>query len=128
MDLEKAIKHLEETLDDPTRDWPCAACRAEHEQLMGWLRELQILRAQAEAEKNEPLTLEELRKMDGKPVWVKPLVGWKTEPFWAIVHAPYVSDGRLSNDPERCVLSLGGPGAYWTDWIAYRRKPEDPLC
>ncbi len=73
---------------------------------------------------NLPLTMEELREMDGEPVWVKPLVGWKTEPFWAIVHGRDVSDGRLSNDPERCVLSLGDTGAYWTDWLAYRRKED----
>ncbi len=57
MTLEEAIKHLEETLDDPTRVWSCAACKAEHEQLLGWLRELQALRAQAEAEKAGKLVL-----------------------------------------------------------------------
>ncbi len=90
-----------------------------------YVEALAALRAKQEAEKNDPLTLDELREMDGEPVWVKPLVGWKTEPFWAIVHGRDVSDGRLSNDPERCVLSLGDPGAYWTDWLAYRRKPEE---
>jgi len=30
----------------------------------------ELLRARTEAEKNAPLTLEELRKMDGKPVYV----------------------------------------------------------
>lgn len=33
------------------------------------------LRAQQEAEKNEPLTLEEMRKMDGEPVYVVPQNG-----------------------------------------------------
>ncbi len=28
------------------------------------------LRAQQEAEKNDPLTMDELREMDGEPVWV----------------------------------------------------------
>ncbi len=32
--------------------------------------------AQAEAESNEPLTLEQLQDMDGDPVWVKPLGVW----------------------------------------------------
>ncbi len=34
------------------------------------------LRAQAETEKAEPLTLKQLCEMDGEPVWVKPLGVW----------------------------------------------------
>ncbi len=31
---------------------------------------LEVLHSQAETEKNEPLTLEDLRQMDGDPVWI----------------------------------------------------------
>lgn len=44
MTLEEAIKHLEESLADPGHDWGCEECKAEHEQLAEWLRELKELR------------------------------------------------------------------------------------
>ena len=39
MTLEEAIKHLEESLADPGHDWGCEECKAEHEQLLEWLKE-----------------------------------------------------------------------------------------
>lgn len=44
MKLEEAIIHLEETLADPSHVWSCSECRAEHEQLLEWLKELLRLR------------------------------------------------------------------------------------
>lgn len=44
MTLEEAIKHLEESLADPGHDWGCEECKAEHEQLLEWLKEFKILR------------------------------------------------------------------------------------
>lgn len=44
MKLEEAIKHLEETLSNPNHEWSCAECKAEHEQLLKWLKELKALR------------------------------------------------------------------------------------
>ena len=44
MTLEEAIKHLEETLSNPNHEWSCAECKAEHEQLLAWLKELKELR------------------------------------------------------------------------------------
>lgn len=64
---------------------------------------------------NEPLTLEELRKMDGEPVWVTPLG------FWALVIAkPGKRVQLISNDGETVwadkEIELVGP--------IYRRPPE----
>ena len=58
----------------------------------------------AESESNEPLTLDELREMDGEPVW--------------IVNVSYcMEEPNLDDyDPEE---KLGIAG-----WRAYRRKPE----
>lgn len=39
MDLESAIKHLEESLADTTHKWGCGECKAEHEQLLEWLED-----------------------------------------------------------------------------------------
>lgn len=64
---------------------------------------------------NEPLTLEQLREMDGEPVWVTPLG------FWALVIAKPGERVRLmSNDGETVwadkEIELVGP--------VYRRPPE----
>ena len=40
MKLEEAIKHLEKTLDDKSKEWNCNECRQEHEELLGFLKEL----------------------------------------------------------------------------------------
>ena len=44
MTLEEAIIHLQETLEDKNHEWSCEACKAEHEQLLTWLKELKIRR------------------------------------------------------------------------------------
>lgn len=64
---------------------------------------------------NEPLTLDELREMDGEPVWVTPLG------FWALVIAkPGKRVQLISNDGETVwadkEIELVGP--------IYRRPPE----
>lgn len=48
MKLEEAIDHLEEMLADENHEWPCEECRNEHEQLLGWLKELNGLRLENE--------------------------------------------------------------------------------
>ena len=75
---------------------------------------------------NDPLTLEELREMDGEPVWVVfiPDADGETLALWALV--------SVDNDDGEVFLlnSLGGSSAYeevWADVRAiYRRRPEDP--
>ena len=64
---------------------------------------------------NEPLTIEQLREMDGEPVWVTPLG------FWALVIAKHDERVKLiSNDGEIVYadkeIELVGP--------VYRRPPE----
>lgn len=64
---------------------------------------------------NEPLTIEQLREMDGEPVWVTPLG------FWALVIAkPGKRVQLMSNDGETVwadkEVELVGP--------VYRRPPE----
>lgn len=45
MTLEEAIAHLDESLNDPNRDWGCEECKNEHLQLRNWLQELKERRA-----------------------------------------------------------------------------------
>ena len=71
---------------------------------------------------NEALTLEQLREMDGEPVWVKclkpdkytyPPVGWR------ILETAITGNFGVWNGD--CVLIERD---YGTDWLAYRRPPE----
>lgn len=78
---------------------PCTACPAHPK----------------EAENNAPLTLDELRKMDGDPVWITP------GNFWALVRVVDKLVILVASDGER---------AYAGAWIEhlgpiYRRKPEE---
>lgn len=70
---------------------------------------------------NEPLTLEELREMDGEPVWCE-YIGDITFPNqWMIVDCEMneCSNGNwdlpFENEPDE---------AYGRTWLAYRRPPE----
>ena len=68
---------------------------------------------------NEPLTLDELRKMDGEPVWVVDVGPHKWYgPGWAIV------------DRDNCLVRTVKNWnavffeSYGERWLAYRRPPE----
>ena len=58
--------------------------------------------------KVEPLTLDELRKMDGEPVWLVNQNGGR----WVIMSGAYLWDSRKNAD-------------YGKTWLAYRQKPEE---
>ena len=66
--------------------------------------------------KNEPLTLDELRKMDGKPVWVQS-PGVPEYGRWAIVEGVGENCLFLRND-FTC-------HDYGKTWLAYRQKSEE---
>ena len=58
--------------------------------------------------KVEPLTLDELRQMDGEPVWLVNQNGGR----WVIMSGAYLCDSRKNAD-------------YGKTWLAYRQKPEE---
>ena len=64
--------------------------------------------ADKDAGKNEPLTLDELREMDGEPVWLVNQNGGR----WVIMSGAYLCDSRKNAD-------------YGKTWLAYRQKPEE---
>ena len=79
----------------------------------------QALRAQL----NDPLTLEELRGLEGEPVWVETIgyIGVRDGNYALVkgfddeyVYLPSIAD------PD----DLGSIDLYGEDWIAYRRRPE----
>lgn len=67
---------------------------------------------------NEPLTLDELREMNGEPVWVVPIgkCKWATRQ-WCVLTA----DEALIPGVDHWWWSFEG---YGETWIAYRRPPE----
>lgn len=73
---------------------------------------------------NAPLTLDELRKMDGEPVWVEDMsvdetTGMREEGTWAILET---RDGRA------VAMAVGfsyREFAYGKLWLAYRHRPEE---
>ena len=115
--LDDAITHLDDTLLDTGRKWSCESCRMEHVQLRAWLAELREIKQ----ERNTPLTLDELRQMDGEPVWV---VYDEDEGVWALVEVCEESIFLTNN--------LGGRTEYADDakleddgLTVYRQKPEE---
>lgn len=71
---------------------------------------------------NELLTLEQLREMDGEPVWVKCLKPNKyIDPptKWRILEKSIM--GNFGVWDGECALIERN---YGTDWLAYRRPPE----
>lgn len=71
-------------------------------------------------EPNEPLTLEQLREMDGEPVWVD----GKDYGGWTIFKA------GANKQVARCLDNVNLSyymADYGKTWVAYRRKPESDL-
>lgn len=74
---------------------------------------------------NEPLTSDELRKMDGEPVYIvfSPDVDGEKPQFWALVAVDEWGEVYLMNN-------LGGSSAYEEAWAnieaIYRRPPHGP--
>lgn len=72
---------------------------------------------------NDPLTLEELRKMDGEPVWIVEQPDWGHWELSADAE-DYLADrdqdfyGLKHDDPA------GRYGLHVLGWLAYRRPPE----
>lgn len=66
---------------------------------------------------NDPLTLEELRKMDGEPVWVIP-IGNVVKAEYALVNVE--NEWLCASDTDFWEFDVYGVGI-----LAYRRKPEE---
>lgn len=73
---------------------------------------------------NEPLTLEQLRKMDGEPVWIVEYPDWG---HWELSEDAddYLADrdpafyGMKHDDPD------GRYGLHALGWLSYRRPLEE---
>ena len=68
---------------------------------------------------NDQLTLEELREMDGEPVWVVPLNDFDILPANYLVNA---YEEQIVVDKFGAYLDFED---YGKTWLAYRRRPEE---
>ena len=68
---------------------------------------------------DKPLTLDELRKMDGEPVWVEFQDG--SGGCWGLVHITVFTHIVFANG---LYCTVGKP-YYGKTWLAYRQKPEE---
>lgn len=112
MTTEEAIKTIETALAQVEWEYPMDYAAA-------FDVAIAALRAQQEAEKNEPLTLEELREMDGQPVWLNSL-GENFDNGWYIIVA-------VDRDRIHCLqlYTMLLFEHYGKTWLAYRHKPKE---
>ena len=72
-----------------------------------------------ESMQNEPLTLDDLREMDGEPVWIvnPDALGYGR---WGLV------DGVYQAEDDQVLMLRGDYSChyYGKTWLAYRRPPE----
>lgn len=77
---------------------------------------------------NEPLTLEELRQMNGEPVWCVDGCG---NECWCLVNCEDGFPCGYDNESglwEGCFYGMAGDrkfGLHINGWLAYRRRPEE---
>ncbi len=131
MTIEEAIKVLLNERECILRqigsgcDRNCATCDLvlpDKSIIRAYCMAIDALRTQQEAEKNEPLTLDELRQMKGMPVLVDPLIGigeWNKGACWALVDKKY--QGCITAEDELYVMR-----DYGKIWLAYLRQPKRP--
>lgn len=135
MELSEAIIHARQIAEQGGCPAGSGDCAYQLDHLADWLEELRAFRntkmtpsdiiamqiADQEKVSNPPLTLEELKKLDGKPVWVKDINSPLHSAWWIIAW--------VDND---CVLASakrhGGQytvRTYGEDWLAYLQEAND---
>ena len=71
---------------------------------------------------NEPLTLEELRNMDGEPVWMVSKINDTEE--WGIIRIVEAQNAWfIAIAGASC--GYGDKDTYGKTWLAYRHKPQE---
>ena len=115
MNREEAIKILEYPVKKWSMEWD------EREDGLSYYEALDLAISalrQKDVGKNAPLTLDELRKMDGEPVWCVEITGreewlFRRDGGFADMYGEFTSDDFMSWDN------------YEKLWCCYRQKPEE---
>lgn len=75
---------------------------------------------------NDPLTLDELREMDGEPVWISPVKeNGKVLARWMLVSGYNPKKDIYLFAPSSNITQGYDGKSYGKTWLAYRRKPEE---
>lgn len=98
----------------------CSLALTDETVLTAYDMAISALRAQQEAEKNEPLTLEDLKGMEGKPV------------FWKSLISPHCGEWRILNHfgEKMEYLDFSGKSPemfcnYGKWYVCYRHPPKE---
>lgn len=76
---------------------------------------------------NDPLTLEDLREMDGEPVWISPVKeNGKVLARWMLVSGYNPKKDIYLLAPSSNITQGYDGKSYGKTWLAYRRKLEEP--
>lgn len=117
------IQQAAEWFEKRAKDTPMPGARAMFEIAAAAVRE------KAEREDPKPLTLEELRQMDGEQVWMEIINGGE---FWLPIDSTWV-EVKTNNFQKAVEFWLFGseeeldpnPKNYGKTWICYRYKPKE---
>lgn len=123
--IEDAIKYFEHAIFP--QDFSPSTLRAKA------INELVLATLRAQQQSNGPLTAEELRKMDGEPVWCVDGLGnenWCLVSVWS--NREEKAQGADCVDKNDGLWDAtyygmqgnGEHGLHAVGWLAYRRKPE----
>ena len=118
MTREEAIKVLEKQFDKSCGNYRYQnAEKLDFEDAL-WMAISALRQKERFGEANKILTLDELRQMEGQPVYIV-----ENTEYWAIVNS--------FDQAGVYLLSYGNPddygyfGFYGKTWLAYRQKPEE---
>lgn len=115
MTIEEAIKTIELAIAEVEWVYPID-CAAAFDVAISALRDQQELESNLKVlESNEPLTVDELREMDGEPVYIHSDT-FPGDCGWRVVKKASVLDIQFTDGD--CFLFT----FYGKSWIAYRRK------
>ena len=86
---------------------------------------LDLRQQECVGEANEALTLDELRKMDGEPVWVRSIDG-DGKNIWAFIDTDCEMVRIFATKSSvKCMVTLRHFKTYGKSWLAYRQKPSE---
>lgn len=127
--IERSVNELKEMMQTITM--PQSAAEQLQKQIDAHEMAISALRQESVTNRNglnDPLTLDELRKMDGEPVWTV-TIGLSDSGRWELCACETICACPL-HKVLRCVTATGECTDYEFDtcgktWLAYRQKPEE---
>lgn len=125
--FEKQLKRARRGLDNVVKYGTDPDACAEKGEIVSFYRDaLEALREKVERENPEPLTLDELRQMDGEPVWIQNIKNPERSRWELMTYAIYSETIKMYQ--VRTCFAQKLACIRWSDnygktWLAYRIKP-----